>query len=430
MSDLLATILNVNDDEVVRYTVTRILQNAGFRVLEAASGIEALQIAQSRPDLIVLDVQLPDISGFEVCHRLKADPATAPITIIHLSASFVGSQDKAYGLEGGADGYLTQPVEPPVLVAHIKALLRMRRAEEAAQEKAIHWQTTFDAISDCIFMLDAHGYVLQCNRAMGDLLQQSAEVIKGQTLADVSPAPLDFTFLTPNEAGQRQKIEAQIGGRWFQVTTDLIRGGRKDGGSVHVMTDITQRKEAEEEITRLLRETQDSAVRQHTFMRDILSSVTEGKLFLCDSPADLPFPFQSMGEAIALTSDTLFVLRRAVRQTLDTLNFPAERGSDLTTAVSEASMNAVVHAGGGTGRIFVDKLSGKVQIWIEDHGSGIAVDRLPRATLQRGYTTAGTLGHGFKMMLQTADRVWLLTGTTGTTVVIEQEEHPPVTGLG
>jgi anti-sigma regulatory factor (Ser/Thr protein kinase) len=159
-------------------------------------------------------------------------------------------------------------------------------------------------------------------------------------------------------------------------------------------------------------------------MRDILSSVTEGKLCLCESAADLPAPLPEASEPIALSSGTLSVLRRAVRATLAQEGFSQEGIADLMTAVSEAGMNAVVHAGGGTGQVFTNG-NGNVQVWVQDRGSGIAVDRLPRATLQRGYTTAGTLGHGFKMMLQTASRVWLLTGPSGTTVVLGQDRDAP-----
>jgi anti-sigma regulatory factor (Ser/Thr protein kinase) len=104
--------------------------------------------------------------------------------------------------------------------------------------------------------------------------------------------------------------------------------------------------------------------------------------------------------------------------------FPAERWQDLMTAVSEAGMNAVVHAGGGVARV-CDGSHGTVQVWIEDRGTGITVHTLHRATLERGFTTAGTLGHGFWLMLKTADRIWFLTGEAGTTVVIEMDRAQP-----
>ena len=81
------TILNVYDDDAGRYAISKTLQHSGFQVKEASTGQEALRMAQEEPDLILLDVNLPDISGFEVCHRLKSDPKTSSIPVLHLSAT-------------------------------------------------------------------------------------------------------------------------------------------------------------------------------------------------------------------------------------------------------------------------------------------------------------------------------------------------------
>jgi PAS domain S-box-containing protein len=130
-------ILVVDDNEPGRYSTARMLSKAGFQVVEAESGTSALtRIHENRPDLVVLDVQLPDINGYEVCRRIKADSATARIPVLHLSATFVNSHAKVIGLEGGADAYLTQPVSPDELLATIRALLRIRRAEEEARRQA------------------------------------------------------------------------------------------------------------------------------------------------------------------------------------------------------------------------------------------------------------------------------------------------------
>ena len=133
----LATVLNVNDDDANRYLVNRILEMAGFRVLEAATGMGALLMAeQHRPDVIVLDVKLPDISGYEVCERLRANSGTAAMAVLHTSATFVTSDKKVRGLDGGADAYLTQPFEAAELIATVKSLLRLRHAEQAARLRA------------------------------------------------------------------------------------------------------------------------------------------------------------------------------------------------------------------------------------------------------------------------------------------------------
>ncbi len=131
-----ATILNVNDDEASRYMVSRMLQLAGYRVLEAATGVEALQRAQAKPDVVVLDIKLPDLSGYEVCARLRANPETSSIAVLHTSATFVTPDKKAKGLDGGADAYLTQPFEASELIATVRSLLRMRLAEREMRRRA------------------------------------------------------------------------------------------------------------------------------------------------------------------------------------------------------------------------------------------------------------------------------------------------------
>ena len=123
-------ILLVDDSTKVRFVTARILRGAGFHVEEAATGGDALRLAaEEHLDLIILDIQLPDVDGFEVCRRLKSDPATAGIPVLHLSGVYRGVNDRVRGLEIGADGYLTKPFEAAELVATVRALLRLRRIE-------------------------------------------------------------------------------------------------------------------------------------------------------------------------------------------------------------------------------------------------------------------------------------------------------------
>src|SRR5262245_9381542 len=112
-----ALILNVNDAEGARYLVSHILGRAGFDVIEAGSGEEALaRIAADSPDLVVLDVRLPDIDGIEVCRRVRETPRERPIKILHTSATYIDHVSKVQSLDNGSDGYLFQPFEPEELV--------------------------------------------------------------------------------------------------------------------------------------------------------------------------------------------------------------------------------------------------------------------------------------------------------------------------
>ena len=128
-------ILNVDDTDAARYAKSRILSRSGFEVIEAASGLEALQRAAAEaPALVLLDTRLPDINGFDVCRQLKENPATRHILILQTSASFIGITDKVRALETGADNYLFEPIEPEELVANVTALLRLGRVERELRE--------------------------------------------------------------------------------------------------------------------------------------------------------------------------------------------------------------------------------------------------------------------------------------------------------
>src|SRR5262249_9493609 len=144
--------------------VSRILAKAGFTVKEARTGKQALQETfASCPDLVVLDVNLPDMHGFDVCRTLKADSRTKSIPILHVSATAVDMESRVQGLEGGADGYLSQQVDAAELIATIRALLRTRRAEARANALARQWQTTFDAINQGIVIFGDDLRIERCN---------------------------------------------------------------------------------------------------------------------------------------------------------------------------------------------------------------------------------------------------------------------------
>jgi signal transduction histidine kinase len=130
------TILSVDDNEATRYSVARYLRDGGYRVIEAGSGKQALELAKQNPALITLDINLPDVNGYEICRRLKQNPETHDIPVLHISSSYVETKDRVRGLEGGADAYLAEPIDRTELLATVKALLRMRKAQTEARKQA------------------------------------------------------------------------------------------------------------------------------------------------------------------------------------------------------------------------------------------------------------------------------------------------------
>ncbi|MEU4778090.1 SpoIIE family protein phosphatase [Micromonospora sp. NPDC023633] len=126
------TVLVVDDSPTKRYLLVSWLSRAGFTVLEAETGTEALARVGVDPiDLVVLDVRLPDLNGFEVCERIKVAHPAMPV--IHVSAHAVDVADRAQGLTRGADAYLAEPIEPEELVATSHAVLRYYRARQRAE---------------------------------------------------------------------------------------------------------------------------------------------------------------------------------------------------------------------------------------------------------------------------------------------------------
>jgi two-component system, cell cycle sensor histidine kinase and response regulator CckA len=248
-----ATILYVDDEEGSRLAFSHLFRKEGYEVREAATGGEALRLVAEKPDLVVLDVNLPDINGFEVCRRIKAHPATRSIPVLHMSGVFTSTEDRTHGLEGGADGYVSKPVEPREVMATVRALLRVHRAEEAARTAALQWQATFDAISDALCLVDPNGKLLRCNQAMATLLGKPPRGLIGQPYAPICKERLEGPDLLllerVRETGCGASAELPLAGRWFRIEVDPVLDEQGTFlGSVHLFIDLTERKQLEEQL--------------------------------------------------------------------------------------------------------------------------------------------------------------------------------------
>ncbi|WP_431045941.1 response regulator [Roseateles sp. L2-2] len=186
-------VLVVNDDPIGRYTTVRQLHAAGFPTVEAATGAEALRIADQALSAVVLDIHLPDIDGFELCQRLRAQVSTFRLPVIHLTAAYLTDEDKVRGLDAGADAYLTHPVEPAVLVSTIQALVRTRTAEDAMRRSEAKFRAVYAQAPGGICLLKAgDGTLLDANPAMLALLglgPDEGDAVIGRPLTDFVGEP-------------------------------------------------------------------------------------------------------------------------------------------------------------------------------------------------------------------------------------------------
>ena len=162
---------------------------------------------------------------------------------------------------------------------------------------------------------------------------------------------------------------------------------------------------------------------QHAWLRDILDSATDGCLRLCETRAELPRRLGGDPVTVEVSTGTdLRSVRRALQRVAETMGFDRSRINDLISSVHEAAMNALVHADAATVHGYGD--TDRVQIWIEDHGPGIPLDKLPISTLKQGYSTGGTAGQGWSLILLCVNAAYLLTGPEGTVLVLEMEREP------
>ena len=275
-------VLVVDDNPATRYSTGRVLRAANFEVAEAATGNEALARARQTPDLVILDVNLPDIDGFEVCRRLRALPDIARTPVIHLSATFVKDDDKVHGLQAGADGYLTHPVEPPVLIATVNAFLRARQAEEAMRASEARFKAVFDNAVNGIALLTDGLIYLEANPAMAATLGLERSEILGKHVSAFLPSGSEEVLLEVDSS-------LRSSGVWRGTFPVLHADGRSVelewSVSIHsepatrlaVTTDISERRAIEAERERLLaseRLARAEAERANRLKDDFLAAIS------------------------------------------------------------------------------------------------------------------------------------------------------------
>lgn len=290
-------ILNVDDDDAGRYATTEVLLREGFEVVEARTGEETLELVRRNPDLVLLDLDLPGISGLDVCRRIKTDPETRDIPVVFLSATATTQDDRIRGLEHGGDAYLTAPIAPELLAATIRAFLRTRRAEAQARSAAREWQATFDAVQHGICLLDREGRIVRANRAFADILgKEPAELVgmsRQQAFPEAEAPPGGWPFERTRVSKRRESAEVRVGDRWFEVIADpLLDSNGEFTGAVRTISDVTWRRKAEMDRDLLVRELERGRERLQMVLDQmpagvILAEAPSGRVLLANDRVNL-----------------------------------------------------------------------------------------------------------------------------------------------
>jgi two-component system NtrC family sensor kinase len=253
------TILLVDDTPANLKMVGDFLTDSGFEVRVAKSGLQALKILENiSPDMILLDVMMPEIDGFETCRRLKAWEKTKYIPVIFMTAisDFANPENKVKGLKLGAVDYISKPIQLDEVLARITNHLQLRSLTKQIQEQRVLLEAIFNESADAIFLVNPEtGWIIDCNQRAVELFEAESKEellnIEGQSLQKKRFSPGELSFIL-------DEIERQgFSSRELEYVTKKgkILWGNMAAKQIYVagekinfvwVTDITERKQAEE----------------------------------------------------------------------------------------------------------------------------------------------------------------------------------------
>lgn len=422
-------VLIVDDSEDDTLLLVDEIRNKGYdlsylRVDTAESMIDAINSATW--DIIIADYTMPCFSGPAALHVLQDSGLDIPLILVS------GTADEHTGIDmmrAGAKDFIIKHSLSRLIpaikreITDAESRKQRKTAEDSARTLAENYQMIFERSPVAIATYDRSGVVLQINPAFSRLYGFGVDEVVGRHLTD--------TFVKPENS---EKVNTTVA-RIFSgesINNAEWRHIRKDGMIIHVlaninpvynergeitvalsmMTDITERKLAEE------RERALQAHKREFYRRTILAA-TGGKLVIAE-PQDI---LELAGPALCTWKISglkdIEEARNKIRQLAQDSGLSEERAYNFISCAVEAMANVYKHVGEGI--VTLHKTTDRLMLAVSDKGPGIEALALPDVALTRGYTTAESLGMGYKVMIGLADKTYLATSPEGTIVAIEME---------
>ena len=265
MHNKTSRILVVDDDAATRELFSEVLISNGYEIQGAGTGREALELARStHPEIVLLDVGLPDMSGLEVCRLIKSDHALLDVFVVLVSGQATSTADKVGGLDTGADDYIPKPIDLREFLARIRTIVRLHDATAALRSSEQHYRRLVDILPDAVSLVDLQGCVTQANHQAAVMLGFSnSDDLVGKTILGLfSPEERERvgkdleTALRSGSLRTSEYTMLRKDGRQFPAEVGAVVLSDSKGeplGLVALGRDITARKRTQEELRQLSR---------------------------------------------------------------------------------------------------------------------------------------------------------------------------------
>jgi PAS domain S-box-containing protein len=308
----------------------------------------------------------------------------------------------------------------------ISDITERKQAEQALRSSAARFKTMFDDAPASMIIYDASGVILQVNQAFEQLTGYSREQVLGKSMQETVIRPGDRERMMEmigrvmhGEAVRNVEWEAARHDQSTFYTLTNMTPLYDNAGSVESIlalgVDITDRKLSEQRTLQL-----EESKRE--FYRRTIQAATEGKLAIVEKVDILVMVGSPLATWRINNGKELALVRDTVAEMAEADGMDESRIFDFVLCVGEAATNAIKHADGGTASLH--RTGDGLVFVVSDKGPGIEALALPEVALRRGYTTAVSLGMGYKEMISMSDKVYLATGPGGTTVAIRMGLHP------
>jgi PAS domain S-box-containing protein len=255
-------VLMVDDDVATLQLYSELLRAEGYEVSEASTGQEGLRAARERrPDLVLLDVMLPDLSGVEICRQIKADPALPDAFVVLFSGQATSAAHKVEGLATGADDYLVKTIQVDEFMARIRTIVRLQNATAALRASERHHRelaAIVESSEDAIFSKTLDGRIMSWNRAAGRVYGYAAEEVIGRPVAVLIPPGYEEELAdilqelsrgkkVVNYETSRRKKDGSLAEVSLTISPVRDATGNVTGASV-ISRDITKTRRLEKEL--------------------------------------------------------------------------------------------------------------------------------------------------------------------------------------